>query len=254
MREDLRCALDGVEMGSLDARLYVEDIEERVKTAVETGGRPGWGRTAMGRPERESLTVTVRFMVKEADPARRRAVIDRVNGWAKPGWLTIGARPEQRLYVSCAAPADSATLRWSEGLQVAFTAYDGACWQDRYPATARLNGTAGSACIAPRGTRECLLDAEIENVSGGVVNAVSLSVNGRTMAFAGLGLAAGQKLTIDHDPRRLLRATADGAGRLACRTAESADDLTLIPAARNTVYFTADGACGVTLRARGEYD
>ena len=139
-------------------------------------------------------------------------------------------------------------------MQLTLTACGEACWQDRYPTAASVSGSAGEAVLRPLGTRPCPLEARIVNRSGEAVNALSLTVNGRRMAFEGLGLAEGETLEIACDEYGLLKAAVNGTGQLSCRTADSADALTLTPCRDNVVRFAADGTCGVTLYARGRYD
>ena len=254
MKEKLDCALNGIALESVDPRLYVQDIAEEIRMRVDTAPRVDRGLRLIGAPEREGLTVTLRFMVKERDRAARARVISRVNAWAREGWLTVSTRPEQRLYVVCTQPAGSETYRWSGDMQLTLTACGEACWQDRYPTAASVSGSAGEAVLRPLGTRPCPLEARIVNRSGEALNALSLTVNGRRMAFEGLGLAEEETLEIACDEYGLLKAAVNGAGRLSCRTADSADALTLTPCRENAVRFAADGTCGVTLYARGRYD
>lgn len=254
MREDLRCSLNGVDMLSLDPRLYIEDIEETIKFTAETGKRAAYGQTLTGIPGRDSVTVSVTFKIKERDRTSRQSVIQLVNGWAKSGWLTINTRPYQRLYVTCTQPANYKVFSWSEDMTVAFTAYDEAYWQDAVPARVSLSGTDASVSVTPRGTRACCLQAEITNASGGTVNTLSLAANNSQMAFEGLALAAGKTLVIAYDERHLLTATVDGVSKLSCRTAASADDLWIDPRKANPVRFVAARACSVSLILRGEYD
>ena len=250
----LHCALNGEGFHALDPRLYIQDIQEQVRMAVETAKRPAWGSTLLNAPARDSLSVTVRFMVKECDRAKRQGVIGRVNAWAKEGWLTLSTRPEQRLYAVCTQPAGSEAFKRSADMELTFTAYDGACWQAVYPVSVTGSGKDLQLSIIPRGTRPCRLEARIANTSEGTVNSLRLAANGKTMSFSGLGLQSGQTLEIRYDHRRLLGAFIGSTGKLACRTADSADDIPLLPGKGNTVTFSADRACGVTLYARGEYD
>ena len=254
MSEKLYCAIDDIGFGGVDPRLYLEDITEEIRMRTDTASNGGRGLRLLGAPEREGLAVTLRFMVKERDRAARARVISRVNAWAKEGWLTVSTRPDQRLYAVCTRMADSETYRWSGDMQLTLTACGEACWQDRYPTVALMNGSAGETALRPLGTRACPLEAAVMNLSGETVNALSLTANGQRLAFEGLGLAAGETLEIACDQYGLLTAAVNGAGRLDRRTADSADILTLTPGKSNAVGFTADGTCGVTLYARGRYD
>ena len=254
MKERLACALNGADFNSLDPRLYLDGLEEEAQENVDTAALCGGGRRIIGRPGRRELTVTLRFMIKERDPAMRGRILDRVNAWAaEPGWLTLSTRPGQRLRVICTRYAERSALPWSGAGRIALTAYQRPYWQERYPVSTAFSGTEGSAALVPAGSRACCLEAEITNRSAGAVNAVSISAGGKTMAFSGLGLAAGQTLRLYYDDERILHAESGGVPRLACRTPESADGLPLVPGRVNQIRGAADGACRFNFIARGEW-
>ena len=253
MREDFTCSLNGQEFLLLDPRLYIQDIEEQIKVTAETVKRPVYGTTLAGQLGHDLLNITITFMIKEADRAKRQQVIQCVNGWAKSGWLTLSTRPGLRLYVHCTQPVNHTAFTWSDDLSLTFTAYDESYWQSVLPVTATASGTAATLHLNPGGTRPCCLEARITSTSS-TVNAVTLTVNGRVFAFERLALAKNKTLVIGYDERHLLYATVDGVSKLSCRTAASADDLWLEPSADNSVRFTAGAACSVTLSAKGEYD
>lgn len=254
MREDLRCALNGEEMIGLDPRLYINDIDEKIKVSPETGNRPHYGQTLVGVLGHDSIAVTITFIVKECDRAARQGVIQKVNGWAKEGWLTLSTRPQQRLYVHCTQPVSNKAFSRSEELTVVFMAYDEAYWQEAVPQSAAMSGTTGSVTVRPFGTRECCLEASITNTSEETVQALTLAANGFSWTFEGLSLAAGETLDILYDQRNVLSMSVGNVSKLACRTGTSADDLLLYPAQENTVQFVADQTCDVTLYVRGRYD
>ena len=253
MREELRCALNGKDILELDPRIYIQDIEDTIKVSPDTSRRAHYGLTLLSPLAHESYTVTVRFMIKEKRRVTRSSIIQRVNAWAKQGWLTISPRPFQRLYVYCTQPANAKAFSWSEDLSLVFTAYDESYWQDIDAAKAVYSGSDGSVSIAPGGSRPCFLEASIENASESTVQSLALSANGRTMAFEGLNLGAGEVLDIRYDEQHRMLIGVGSASKLGCRTGASADDILLHPGA-NSVGFTADHDCEVTLTARGEYD
>lgn len=250
----LWCALDGMELAGLDPRLYVQDIEERVKMDWRTAERPYGGRFWSAAPWRDTLEIAVTFMVKERDCGKRQQVLQRVNAWARAGWLTVSTRPDLRIFVICTQPAAGGSFAWSAEEQLVFAACGSARWQERYPVQAVLQGSDASAGIRPLGNRDCCLEAEVKNTSEGRIQRIRLTVNGRMMAFEGLGLDRKKKLRIYYDPQHVLHAEADDVSCLHCRTADSADDLLLSPGTENTVRLTADGPCEAVLYARGEYD
>ena len=254
MREELRCALDGNELLSLDPRLYIEDIEEQIRTDTRTAGRALGGAVLCGPVGRESLTVTLRFMIKEKNRAERARILARVNGWARRGWLTVSTRPWQRLYVVCNQPADGAALRWSEPARLVWTALDWPYWTGTAPDSAAVSGMSAAAWLSPEGTRDYYAEAELKNESGDVVDEISFFFgDGEKLAFSGLGLADGGIFRLFYDERHLLRAEAGGAPALHCLSADSQDEIRL-PPGRNSVIYYADGLCSGRIYARGVFE
>ena len=254
MREELRCALDGSELLSLDPRLYIEDIEEQIRTDVRTAGRALGGKMLCGPVARESLTVTLRFLIKEKDRAERARILARVNGWAKRGWLTVSTRPWQRLYVVCTQPADGASLRWSEPARLVWTAADWPYWMGTAPYTVAVSGESDAAWLCPEGTGDYYAEAELVNRSGDVIDEISFFYGGgEKMAFSGLGLRDGAAFRLFYDERHLLRAEADGVPALHCLSADSQDEIRL-PPGRNSVIYYADGPCSGKICARGIFE
>lgn len=254
MREMFNCSLNGEDFLLLDPRLRIQDIQEQVKYTVQTANRPAYGKTPLGIPGRDELQISISFMIKAQDRSQRQGIINKVNGWAKSGWLTISTRPWQRIYAHCTQPANSEAFSWSADMSIVFTAYGDARFQDINPVHATISGSSGSASIRPLGTSACMLEADIVNRSSSSISSVSLTVGGKTLAFNGLGLAAGKTLKIFCDEHDILQASINGVGKLACRTPASADDLRLKPLASNTVQFISSATCNVTLYARGRYD
>lgn len=253
MREIMRAALNGQDFYAIDSRLYIQDIIEDISCNVETFSRPAYGQYLASNLGHESLEITIKFMVKCCKRSDRQSVIQRVNGWAKEGWLELSTRPWKRIYVVCTQPAGNETFAWHDDMQITFTAYGESYWQDMEPATVTITGN-GTGSISPKGTRPCYLEAKIKNTSSQTCNSISLSANGKTIAFEGLSLGAGKTLNLLYDNHHWLTAKIGNTGKLGCRTGASADDILLNPAAPNTITFSADKSCTANIIARGLYD
>lgn len=247
------CAMDGQGLQDIDPSVYITDIQEaEPRIRADTLGSALRDGQRLTRLHRESLAVSVTFEVHERDAARRKAVAQRACEWARDGWLTISDRPGQRLWVVCdRLPVVTSALRWTDRLTVGFTAYALPYWQEAHPVSASFTGARGTAYIAPAGTRDCCLEAEITAQSG-TVDLLTIAVNGRRFAFEGLGLARGQTLVIGYDDehhRQFMRVGDRSA--LGKRTAASADDLILHPRMQNAVTIEADAPVRATLKGRG---
>lgn len=245
--------MNGMGLQDIDPAIYIIDIQEaapKMRSAmVDNALYDGMRLTRM---QRQSLAVTVAFEVHEYDTARRKAVAEKACEWARDGWLTINDRPDQRLWVVCdKLPVVTSALKWTDRLIIGFTAYDFPFWEEQYPVTATFSGDNGGVIIVPTGNRACCLEAEI-TATGGTVNNLVLSVGGRSIAFAALGLAGGQTLSIGYDDERHLQYMRIGdASVLSRRTPESADDLLLQAKEHNAVAIAANAPVRATIRARG---
>lgn len=254
MRYDLTASLNNVELTSISESIFIVDIEEEPKVTVDSDNRGSYGKTLLNEPERELLDIKISLMIKEHNRIKRQAVISEIKGWAKKGWLRTNLRDNQRIFVVCTTPMIHKAFQTHEKMEITFTAYDEAYWQEEIPASVSLTGSSATAQILPLGTRKCFLEAEITNASGSAISQVSLSANGHLLKFSGLTFANAKKLVIRYDEQHVLRAEIDGTSVLSKRTEDSSDDITLPNKTATTVTFTATGSCSVKLIARGLYD
>lgn len=236
----------------LDERIYITDIKENdPKQRMITAEKPIGGGTRLLRVMRESLSVVVRFAVREYDTARRRDILTRIRAWAREGYLSTSDRPGQRLYVVCEKiPTADSALKWTGEMEMTLTAYAVPWWEDETPTRATYTGTNGTAALMCRGDEGGLLDAEI--TTAGTVTSMSIKVNGRSFVFSGLSLAGGSRVTISHDKDGVLSIKAGSVSLLPKRTAASADEL-LLASGGNTITFTANASCTAVFSARGRY-
>lgn len=249
-------ALDGVLLESLADTLVVTDVTEEPVLAVETAERVGSGGIWVTRLRRERLNVRVTFRVRDVRRLRRAGTLGLAAAWAQGRVMTWDSRPGQRLRVRCTAWPETGSLRWNESLCAVFTACEQPWWESASPVTLALAhaGGATAGTLEIPGQTETEIAAEITAGAGGL-NAVSVTAADRTLAFAGLGMAAGETLTLgpDGEGRWSWRISGAGGTRSAfpCRTLGSADRLCALPGARS-VTVTGD-ACAVTLAVRGRY-
>lgn len=246
------CALGGNGLLDLDSRIYIEDIQEDVTIDQETAKRALYGIHPLTNPMHQSISITVTFMVKERDRAARMAVIQKVRGWAGNGWFTTNIRPTQRIYVYCTKPPKFETFDWTARMDIRFTAYGEAYWQDITPVTVSSTSAAASATktITPAGTENCFLEAEI-TPSGGSLTTVNIAVGSQHLKLEGLSVASGATLSIYYDEHHLLHIESGNTHLLNKRTGDSADDIILSAGAANSVSLTFNRACSYTLKARG---
>lgn len=250
MREDITCALGGVNLHGLDSRIYVEDIKETVNDKMETATRAGYGTFPLTEPERDSLVITVTCFVKEKSRAAREAVYQKIRGWATKGWFTKSTLPGQRIYVYCTKPPDTETFE-NARLEIEFTAYGEAYWQDATPVEVASSSavTSASVVIHPNGTKDCFLEAEIKP-SGGTLTDVSISVGSQLIELAGLSTASGTILLISYNALHVLQIKSGSTSVLKRRTPASSDEIILEAGADNTVELAFNTACTYKIKAR----
>lgn len=252
MRTDITCALNGPGLADLDSRIYVEDITEDVSNDMETMQRAPYGLFPMNSPGRGSITIKVKFMIKERNRTERMTVFQKVRGWATQGWFTMNTRPGQQLYVFCTKPPSFETFDLTARMEIEFSAYGEAFWQDITPVQVKVTSavSSASASITPSGTQDCFLEAEIAP-SSGTLTSVTITVGSQTLALSGLSVTKTAPLKIYYDELHILHIESGSSSLLSKRSAESADDIILVHGQSNTVSLTFSRACTYTIKARG---
>lgn len=254
-------ALDGVAFSNIAPELILVDIHEdapRMDTVTSSMPlRPGMLRA---RNVRQSLSVTLRYVVRTQDVARRAAVHDLVTAWAlKGGRLTINSRPGKELSVVLdTPPALGSSMKWTEEVSLTLTAYAWPYWQSETPpsvsaALAAHNGAyvlhdvlaVGGAVAAPCSVMVSGL--------GGELNHLRVAVGDTYFQLEGLKIPAGGGLVIGYNAQGLLHimpvGVEDVASRLQCRTADSSDDLLASPGDVQ-ISVEADAPCTVRVTAK----
>ncbi|MBR3763070.1 MAG: hypothetical protein IKK57_00790 [Clostridia bacterium] len=243
------CALNGVSPESIDPALRVTDVTELPpRRRVATVPTIRHGLRLLSRV-RESLTVRISFVIPEYDPARRRALLQKLHAWADPGGvLTTSDRPGQQLQVMCDTLPMLSALAWSDVVQIDLTACEIPFWQQAEE-TCVLTGSEAVLTL-PGDADETPVSCDVTNTGASTVTAVTLACGSTQMTFTGIALAPGSVLTVDASAAPL-RCTIDGSSVLMHRTGESADLLLADSGAATPVSVSADGNVQAVFHARG---
>lgn len=241
--------LNGRALHSMNPAIRITDVQElppvQFVSALQRASGDGMH---LLRQARQSLSVEVRFVIREYATEKRMAALQQVLTWAQPGGiLTLGDRPRQRLLVTAAQlPTLQSALRWTEELSLLFTAYHGPYWEDAFPTsftpgTLRLPGNGPAASVD---FRWLTLGGSVQFCAETPLSRLCLN----------LSCAENQELLLTH-LNGIPLLTLNGQDVLACRTPDSSDDLLLPCGTACTVRITANGqpAEGCTLSARGRW-
>lgn len=244
--------IDGQGLQDIDPTLFITDIvEEEPDAPVEAVAHAGYSGSRVISRERRSLSVTIRFLIREYDVMRRRSILQKVRDWAHDGWLTTNEHQDQRLRVMCTKlPVISSALKWTEELGLTLTAYEQPYWQEQYAVVASATGTEGEISLRPMGTVPCRMEIDVK-AGASPIGDVTIRVGEQAISFSSLGLKANETMQISYNDQGIMMAQIGNDGVLSKRTPTSADDLWLAPNADNRISFSANNPVTVTVKARG---
>lgn len=247
-------ALNGISLESINPKILLTDImadppNRKVSTymmAQRDGGR-------ITRNYKEKASVTIRFMIREYDIAKRQVICQQICAWAKDGGkLVTNDRIGQELTCVCdQQPTISSALHWTDELSVTFTAYELPYWREVNPATLTLTGSTGSGAIYIPGSAPGTV-MEVSVTAKATITSLSFTVGDTTMQLTGLNIANGATVEISYDEHMIQSIKTGTTSLLNKRT--GADDLVARCGASNTVSYTASGNCDVTFRGKGLWE
>lgn len=257
MRTRYEAWLNKESLSAIDPSIMILDIaygEPRFTQVLsDKPGRPGQHLT--NRLLR-SAQVTISMEIHEQRIEKRQNVCELVNRWAaKGGLLTTNDKRGKQLRVICESPPVIASaLKWTQPVRLVFSAYEQPFWEDEYPVMEVLTGAnAGASVYVPGIGAQTRAEVSVRNTSGDVLDALTVNAGGTTFDFEELGLADGETLEINHDENGLLRIRVGDVSKMACRTAESDDELLLTTGMWENVEVLAGGEVVATFKARGLY-
>lgn len=232
--------LDGLPLHEIDPTIFITDIQEQEpQMDVLTAARALGDGLRVSKRTRQSLSVVVRFAIREYSTVRRKAVLQKVISWARKGrYLSISDRPGQRLRVEMnAPPAMSSALKWTQELTLTLTAYSSPFWEDATTTKRSGNGSMYVPGDAPSVTVDAIITDAPE----------TLTITAGETSMTLEGLTAGATVKILHEDG-VVKITENDASALHKRTAASADELRIVPGRTNQVSSSGGQA---TFTARG---
>ncbi len=233
----LDATMNGASLCAIDSRITVTDIAEQAHERIAVVQRPILMRYPLRR-EREKLTVTLKFLIREPNAAARRELIGRVLAWAEAGGaLGVSTRPSLALAVICEHHPDLSALRHMDELPITFATTQTPYWEDA--AFRRYN----SGDVVPGNIDCCVADIALTNIGNDVITTATFTAGGTTMTFEGLSLSTGERLRVRMD-NGLPVITASGASAMDKRTPES-DDLLLLPCGKASTWSAVSNGTNV---------
>lgn len=262
-----RVALNGVWLDEVDSRICISSVEpadgkENI-TAVDAAA--GYGQRITGT-HRSLVDMVVKFRILEHGHTAeglqaREEVLEKVNAWAAGGgYMTVNYKPDRRLRVVLVqGPGAGSMWDYTKEFTLTFRAYGLPYWEQETARSAAFGGGSSyaSGSVQIEGSVKTQVNIELQNRSGMLITAATVTVGGQSMIFQNLGLTGGETLVVDHTDEGLVRIrirSAGGAYRsaMALRTTASADDFRVTPGACG-VSFSATRACRITASWRARY-
>lgn len=245
------CTLNGISLSGMHERICILDIAEDAPRMHETTLPLHSGGQRVLTRERQSLSIRVRFAIHEERPALRSAIAASIRAWAADsGYLTISARPGQRLHVSCTEMPAFSGNDWTEALTLVFTSTHTPWWEDAE--TTSASGTDAVYLVVPGNAESTPVEVAIINTTAATVTQVTVICGVAHITFRDIALPSGGQLVISR-VNGAFTAKLDGSSILHRRTMDSADEL-LAPCGQTaTLYVSPSQGMYAFYNVRGRY-
>lgn len=247
--------LNEIKLSAIHESIIVRDIAyESPAEETKSAAMANKAGTLVTARTRRSSSVIITFEIHERDTLRRQEICRRIQAWARDGGLLrTSDRRGQQLRVECdRLPVISSALKWTQTLQIVFTAYAQPYWEDVREIEASMTGTDAHKDVYIPGIAErTLVSVTARNVSGGVVDRITLTAGETQMTFEGLALENEKVLVIEYDEKMIQTIRVGTLSRAKRRTAESSDDLYVRCGDTCRLRVEADGDVRATFHVRG---
>ena len=251
MRSRYEVWLNNVALSSLDPKILILDIRYAspriVNSSYTLAGRQG---SSPYRRYIEKTSLSVHFAVRAYNTSERQSICAEVAKWAKNGGiLQCSDRPGQRLRCVCESfPVVASALRWTDTLQIIFSAFNLPFWEEELEKTLALSGTSANGSLyVPGNVDGALIEASVK--ANEDLSSVSLTANGKTLSLTGLSVSSGQTIQITYNDALIQSIKVGSTSLLNKRT--GADDLVAKCGENNTLSVSANASVNTTFKVRG---
>ena len=255
----LDAVLGGVSLLSLDSRLTVTEAQEVPAWDVPLSQRAvPHGQFPAGL-RRKELEIRLALHMKAWDMNERCALYQKLSAWAGEGQLEVSWRPGQVLQVDTGDVEGLPSLvEWTRSVTVRLTAHLQPFFRDAEPQVFSETGTDTFFPLTPPGNMGAKAEVLVVSEDAREMNDVFLetfSDAGQVdwIRLTGLHLRSGVKLEVRYDDFGLVRITAGGKSVLLHRSAESSDELRLLPGKEQTVHVLTGRKAYVEVKVYGLY-
>lgn len=255
MPRHMEAWMDGVQLSSLGDILIQQVYENAPSMEEVTGEIPGRYGQRLFTHDRQTLSVAIEMAIRERfDLAMRSNIAQEIRRWCAGSVLELSNHPGQQLRVVCTALPQLGEVRnYAANLRAEFTAYDNPFWEETVPVTETASGTSGNVALFVPGSAPYMpVDITVSPAEGTLTSFYVRADHGGNITLNDISVAAGGTLTFSRGIRDTLMIRANGASCMSKRTISSSDDLLVIPGS-NTINFTANVSCDVTVSIRGRW-
>ena len=257
-------SINNVQLASVDPSILVTDISYSpvyIKTdSSSVAKRQG---SHIYRRYIDKCSVTVSFVIRKYDIEERQAVCSAVAKWASNGGvLRTNDRDSQILQCVCdQIPVINSALRWTDPIQVTFSAYTEPYWKGNLKGiTVIASQVSGEykATTSPNveGNADGAFFHFTMTPSSGTATYFHITANGRTLNLDGLSVPADQAVKINYDSdmnQRIFHQVPSQGNVSLLSKRTGADDLPSVCGTGNTVTVLSDAPFQVLIQTRGYY-
>lgn len=245
--------LNGESITDISDKIKILDVKESSPSvSVDISSNGIYGGSKFLRKIRNSLSVSIEFVILDKDMSSRKSIMARVHNWMKDGYLTLSDRPGQRLYVrSTQIPYVASSKDFTSSIRMVLTAYEFPWWENETEQIVELKS-------AKEGSLELLLDGNADYAPlsctiapSSTMTKFTLMSNSDTIKLEGLSIDNGNKLLINNDNFILSIKDNNGDSKLNNLLDSSDDNIRLNPGIVNKIKFVSDVNCDVKISSKG---